>query len=89
MYKQIQTKRLFGKEEPLTFNGYTCSLEAYRFLKFILVVDPRKRPDWKAVADYPNILKAADLDLSQRFIKQCDVEVNSRLNCDEEFVYSS
>lgn len=50
MYREIQTKRIFNKEEPLSFNGYRASKEAYAFMRFTIVVETENRPDWKAVA---------------------------------------
>lgn len=80
MYRQIQTKKLFNKAEPFSCNGYTPSKDAYNFLKFTVVVETENRPDWKAVAEYPNIKNAGNDDLSQRFLKQCDVELASNLD---------
>jgi serine/threonine protein kinase len=55
MYREIQTKRLFNKNEPFVFNGYTPSQEAYNFLKFTIVVETDRRPDWRAISEYPSI----------------------------------
>jgi hypothetical protein len=38
MYRDIQTKKLFVKPEPFTFNGFTPTLDAYKFLQFTVVV---------------------------------------------------
>lgn len=84
MYREIQHKKLFDKEEPFTFNKFTPSKEAYQFLKFTIVVETDQRPDWKAVADYPNIKNVRDEDLSQRFLKKCEVVYDERLDCDLE-----
>lgn len=55
MYREIQAKKLFNKEEPFTYNSYTPSKDAYDFLRFTIVVETSKRPDWKAVSEYKNI----------------------------------
>lgn len=81
MYREIQTRRLFNKSDPFTFNDHTPSQEVYNFLKFTIVVETERRPDWRAVAEYPNIKNLEDL--GQRFIKQCDVVVNQELNYGE------
>ena len=75
MYREIQVKKLFNKEQPFTFNGFTPSKEAYEFLRFTIVVETEKRPDWRAVAEYPNIKNIEEI--SQRFIAQCDVVVDT------------
>ena len=38
MYREIQVKKLFNKEQPFTFNKYTPSKEAYDFLRTTVVV---------------------------------------------------
>lgn len=73
MYREIQAKKLFNKEEPFNYNGYTPSKDAYNFLRFTIVVDTDGRPDWRGVSEYPNIKSAGHDDLSQRFLKQCSI----------------
>ena len=80
MYRQIQVKKLFNKEKPFSFNGFTPSKEAYEFLRYTIVVETEKRPDWRGVAEYPNIKNIEEI--SQRFIAQCDVVVDTQIDLD-------
>jgi len=75
MYREIIVKKLFHKAKPFTFNGYTPTQDAFNFLKKTVVVETDKRADWREVSEYPDI-KNSD-DLSQRFIKQCDVNLDT------------
>lgn len=85
MYREIQAKKLFNKEEPFTHNGYTPSKDAYNFLRFTIVVDTASRPDWKAVSEYPNIKNTDNEVLNQRFIKHCDINVQKDLDYRDNF----
>ena len=70
----------------MTYNGYTPSQDAFNFLRFTLKIETEKRPDWRAVAEYPNLKSAKDSDLSQRFLQQCEVVVNHNLDYREKYV---
>jgi len=46
-------------------------------------VETDKRPNWKQVSDHPLIKKINDEVLNQRFLTQCEVVIDEKLNCDE------
>lgn len=58
MYRQIRNKKVLVKSTPESYNRITPSQEAYDFLKFLIVFETDKRPNWKEVAEHPFIKKS-------------------------------
>ncbi len=49
----------------------------------VLVVETDQRPNWQAISQYPYIKNAgSQSNLNQRFIKECDVVYDGKLDCD-------
>lgn len=69
LYHEIKTKRLFEDPKPKTINGHTPSVQAYDFIKFLIVFEPNERPNWKEVAEYP-LIKNDSEEVNQRFIQR-------------------
>lgn len=82
-FREISEKKIFASKEPPTYKGVTPSQAAYDFMRFLIVVDSKLRPNWKQVSEHPLIRNIDDEFISQRFLKQCDVNADSDLNYEE------
>jgi hypothetical protein len=84
MYREIQAKQLFNKEEPLSYNGYTPTIDAYNFLRFSLVINTDIRPDWKRISEFPNIKDASRNYTSPKLLKKCSLNLKENFDYREE-----
>jgi hypothetical protein len=82
-FREISDNKIFASNEPRTYKGVTPSQAAYDFLRFLIVVDSKLRPNWKQVSEHPLIRNVDDEFISQRFLKQCEVNVDPDLIYDE------
>ena len=82
LYAEIRRKRIFAEPKPTRFFGYTPTQEAYDFMRFLIVVDSEDRPDWRKVREHP-FLNNKSHRVSQRFIRDCDIQMSGSMNCDE------
>ena len=84
MYREVSNNKLFSSDEPFKFNGHTPSKEVHRFLRFAIVVETSKRPDWKEVVEFLKKTQVEDKGLNQRFLKRCEVVYDGGLDCSVE-----
>lgn len=88
--EEIEKKKYFRPNEPLTFHGITISQDANNFLYKVIEVDTNKRLDWQEVLEHPLIKDKPEDPLPQRFMMRPELQapVVDRVLADNEVLPS-